>query len=80
MLAQRGEPSLGGGLMVAGRARFMLGLAAAVLVVLAVQGCRKDEQDRPLLPHKGSYEGRKEPPLTEQQVEALRLRAEDQKF
>ena len=58
----------------------MLGLAAAVLVVLAVQGCREDEQNRPLLPHKGSYEGQTEPPLTEQQVEALRLRAEDQKF
>ena len=58
----------------------MLGLAAALLVVVAVQGCRKEEQDRPLLPHKGSYEGRTEPPLSEQQVEALRLRAQNQKF
>ncbi len=58
----------------------MLGLAAAVLVVLAVQGCREDEQNRPLLPHKGGYEGRTEPPLSEQQVEQLRSRAENQKY
>ncbi len=66
--------------MVAGGARLGLGLAVVLMLGLAVQGCRKDEQDRPLLPHKGTYEGRKEAPLTEQQVEALRLRAEDQKF
>ncbi len=66
--------------MVRGKARSMLGLAAALLVVLAVQGCRKDEQDRPLLYHKGSYQGQTEPPLSDQDVEQLRSRAEHQKF
>jgi hypothetical protein len=66
--------------MVAGRARWRLGLAAVLVVGLAAQGCRKDEENRPLLPHKGSYEGPTEPPLSDQQVEQLRLRAENQKF
>jgi hypothetical protein len=58
----------------------MLGLATALLVMLAFDGCRKDEQDRPLLYHKGSYQGRTEPSLSDQQVEQLRARAENQKF
>jgi hypothetical protein len=66
--------------MVAGRALFVPGLVVALLAVLAVQGCRKDEQNRPLLPNKGSYQGQTEPPLSEQQVEQLRSRAEDQKY
>jgi len=66
--------------MVAGRARLILGLAATFLVVLAVQGCRQEEQNRPLFYHKGSYSGPTEPPLSEQQVEQLRQRAENQKF
>jgi hypothetical protein len=66
--------------MVNGRARSMLGLAIALLLVLAVQACRRDEQSRPLLYHKGSYQGQTEPPLSEQTVEQLRSRAENQKF
>jgi hypothetical protein len=66
--------------MVAGRARSILGLAAALLVLLAVQGCRDDEQDRPLLYQKGSYQGPSEPPLDPQKVEQLRARAENQKY
>jgi hypothetical protein len=58
----------------------MLGLAATLVIALAVQGCRKDEQNRPLLPQKGSYQGRTEPPLSDQQVEQLRSRAENQKY
>jgi hypothetical protein len=64
--------------MVAGRAHLIV--AATFLAVLALQGCRKDEQNRPLIYHKGSYQGPTEPPLSEQQVERLRQRAENQKY
>ena len=57
--------------MVRGKARSMLGLVSALLVVLAVQGCREDEQDRPLLYHKGSYQGQPEPPLSDQNDRAV---------
>jgi hypothetical protein len=66
--------------MVAGSARLILGLAVTFLVVLAVQGCRQEEPNRPLLYHKGSYSGQTEPPLSEQQLERLRQRAQYQQF
>ena len=54
-------------------------LALAGLALLA-QGCREDEQNRPLLYDKGTYRGQPDPGLGEQQVEELRQRAARQKF
>jgi hypothetical protein len=53
---------------------------ALVGVALVVQGCREDEQDRPLLYDKGSYQGRPDTPLSEQQLEGLRQRSTRQQF
>jgi hypothetical protein len=55
-------------------------LLAVLGAVLLLQGCREDEQDRPLLYDKGTYLGEKEPPLDVQQVDELRFRAQNQKF
>jgi hypothetical protein len=55
-------------------------LLAVLGAVLLLQGCREDEQDRPLLYDKGTYLGEKEPPLDAQQVDELRFRAQNQKF
>lgn len=49
-------------------------------IVLAMQGCREDEQNRPLTYDKGVYQGRPDQALDEQQVEALRQRTAGQKF
>ena len=49
-------------------------------IALVAQGCREDEQDRPLVYDKGSYQGQPDPALSDQQVEALRQRAGAQKF
>jgi hypothetical protein len=54
-------------------------LAVAGIVVTA-QGCREDEQNRPLLYDKGTYQGQPDPTLSDQQVNALRQRASAQKF
>ena len=47
---------------------------------LLLSGCREHEQDRPLLYDKGTYLGQTEPPLDAQQLDALRSRAQNQKF
>ena len=49
-------------------------------IALVAQGCREDEQNRPLLYDKGTYRGQPDPGLAEQQVEELRQRAARQKF
>jgi hypothetical protein len=49
-------------------------------IVLAMQGCRDDEQDRPLTEDKGVYRGQPERTLGEQQVEMLRQRTSGQRF
>ena len=49
-------------------------------IALVAQGCREEEQDRPLTYDKGTYQGQPDPALTDQQVEALRQRAAGQKF
>ena len=49
-------------------------------IVLMAQGCREEEQNRPLTYDKGTYRGQPDPALTEQQVEALRQRTTGQKF
>jgi hypothetical protein len=47
---------------------------------VATQGCREDEQDRPLAYDKGVYRGQPDQTLDDQQVEALRQRTAGQKF
>jgi hypothetical protein len=54
-------------------------LVIAGLAVL-VQGCREDEQDRPLMYDKGSYQGQPDQGLGEEQVERLRQRSAGQQF
>jgi hypothetical protein len=49
-------------------------------IALVAQGCREDEQNRPLTYDKGSYQGQPDPALSEEQVEMLRQRAAEQKF
>jgi hypothetical protein len=55
-----------------------------VIVLLAalavVQGCREDEQERPLLYEPGTYLGQPDPPLEPEQVDALRQRAKQQQY
>ena len=57
-------------------------LPAAALVCLAVaaQGCREDEQDRPLVYDKGTYQGQADQELGQDQVDALRQRATRQQM
>ena len=49
-------------------------------IALVAQGCREDEQNRPLTYDKGRYQGQPDPALSDQQVEALRQRSAGQKF
>ena len=58
-----------------------VGLWCAIIgIALAVQSCREDEQDRPLVHEKGSYQGQPDQTLTDEQVEKLRQRSAGQKF
>lgn len=49
-------------------------------IALVAQGCREDEQNRPLTYDKGTYQGQPDEALSDQQVEALRQRSAGQKF
>ena len=53
--------------------------AVVLLGLVVVQGCREDEQDRPLVYQPGTYLGQPDPPLDPDQVNALRQRANRQK-
>ena len=58
-----------------------IGLWCAIIgIALVVQSCREDEQDRPLVYDKGSYQGQPDQSLTDEQVERLRQRSAGQKF
>lgn len=59
------------------RRSLLVGLCALVAGA-ALQGCRKEEQDRVLFFDKGTYLGKPDEPLTDQQIDALRRRASDQ--
>jgi len=50
-----------------------------VAVGLALGGCRENEQNRPLMFEKGKYLGKPDQPLSEQQINELRHRAERQR-
>lgn len=55
-------------------------LAGCLVVVgLALGGCRESEQNRPLMFEKGKYLGKPDQPLSDQQIEELRRRAEEQR-
>jgi hypothetical protein len=58
-----------------------IGLWCTVIgLALALQSCREDEQGRPLIHEKGSYQGQPDQTLTNEQVETLRQRSTGQKF
>lgn len=50
-----------------------------VVVGLALGGCRDSEQDRVLMFEKGKYLGKPDQPLSEEQIDELRHRAEQQR-
>lgn len=49
-------------------------------LALATQGCREDEQNRPLTYDKGTYQGQPDQRLSPEQVDTLRQRSAGQKF
>lgn len=49
-----------------------------ILVLPLLAGCRAEEQDRITMYEPGVYMGKKQPPLTEDQVKALRYRTRGQ--
>jgi hypothetical protein len=59
-------------------APWRLAALAMVALTLLAQGCREEEQDRPLVHQKGSYEGPADQKLDQEQIEALRQRASQQ--
>jgi hypothetical protein len=62
------------------RLRPVLRALALAVLVLALQACREDEQDRPLVYDKGTYQGQVDEKLEQDQVEALRQRAAGQRM
>lgn len=61
-------------------ARRCMALLALAAVTFAVQACREDEQDRPLVYDKGTYQGPADEQLGQDQVDALRQRAAGQRM
>jgi hypothetical protein len=53
---------------------------AIVGIALVAQGCREDEQSRPLTYDKGTYQGQRDEALTDEQVDTLGQRSARQKF
>jgi hypothetical protein len=60
--------------------RQVAALLALAGLALTVQGCREEEQDRPLVYDKGTYLGQHDQQLDQDQVEALRRRATEQQI
>lgn len=59
------------------RGLLMVALAGSLLLV---GGCREEEQGRPLVYDKGTYQGQADEKLADDQVEALRQRAARQRI
>ena len=55
-------------------------LIAAAVAILALAGCREDEQDRTLRYDKGIYSGTPMPEITDDTRDTLRDRAQAQAF
>ena len=56
----------------------VLALATALAAMSLLTACDEQEQDRILRYEKGTYLGKPDTPLTEEQIEDLRLRARRQ--
>ena len=61
------------------RARWPLLAGCLLMVGLAAAGCRKEEQNRPLQFEKGTYLGKPDQGLTDEQLSELRQRANGQR-
>lgn len=61
------------------RARLPLLLSCLLVAGLAISGCRKEEQNRTLEFEKGTYLGKPDQQLTNEQITELRHRAEGQR-
>jgi hypothetical protein len=61
------------------RARLPLLLGCMLVAGLAISGCRKEEQNRTLNIEKGSYLGKPDQQLTDEQITELRHRANRQR-
>jgi hypothetical protein len=62
------------------RARRLTAALALASLVFALQACGEDEQDRPLMYDKGSYQGPVDQKLDQDQLDALRQRAARQRI
>jgi len=51
-----------------------------MLLTLVTQGCREEEQDRPLVHEKGVYQGPVDQKLDQDQLDALRQRTTKQQM
>jgi len=58
----------------------MIRLLAVGVAVLALAGCREEEQSRPIQIEKGVYQGPEMPEIDDETREALRARAQNQNF
>ena len=57
-----------------------LAVVVGLLAVAALAGCREQEQGRPLTYEKGVYHGQQDDALSEDTLDALRLRAQRQSY
>jgi len=57
-----------------------IALAGCIAAVgLALGGCRENEQDRVLMFEKGKYLGKPDQPLSDETIDDLRMRAQQQR-
>lgn len=61
------------------KAKLPVVLGCLLVAGLAVSGCRKEEQNRPLQFEKGTYLGEPDQQLTDEQITELRYRANTQR-
>ncbi|MEQ8818461.1 MAG: hypothetical protein RLO51_10570 [Thalassobaculum sp.] len=57
-----------------------LAAVAGLVALVALAGCREDEQDRPLSYDKGVYQGKADDALPEGTSDVLRQRAQHQSY
>lgn len=57
-----------------------LAIAAGLLALAALAGCRDQEQGRPLSYEKGTYQGKPDTALPSETLDALRQRAQNQSY
>jgi hypothetical protein len=69
-----------GGMKLEAPGRSLLAAAVIVAGLVALAGCREEEQDRVLLFEQGTYLGEPDNALDDQQVSELRSRAQRQQY